>query len=372
MRIIRKRLAVLTGLFAILFAGSVVLAACGSSDDSGEESASNGSSPSSTTLVVGGWGSSYNQATQKFYADPFEASGGAKIKFDDAPGTQVAKLNAQNRAGDITWDMIDSVAGADGYLLDKQGLLEPLPEDLKTKFDEVLGEGKVSDFGFTMGNLSYAIVCNMDKMDTCPKTMEEFFDAEKFPQSRQLPSAAPLEVITMAEVARGVNNADTSTTEPDLDADMKLLDGVRSNVRVFWESGDQSEQVFRTGDVDMGLIWSGRAYRLQDEGRNLEINTAGGGYEPGYWTVTKGSKNKDEAFKFMEWIATHPDAQAKWSKKLSYSVPNPKALDLMTKKERERLPDYPPVFETLAVPNFTWYADNADQVNAAWQEYLRG
>lgn len=372
MRGIKKRMAVLAGLFALLFAGSALLVACGGSDDSGSESTANEGSSSSGTLIVGGWGSSYNVATKKFYADPFTADGGAKIKFDDAPGTQVAKLNAQNRAGDITWDMIDSVAGADGFLLDKQGLLEPLPSDLKTKFEDVLGEGKVSDFGFTMGNLSYAIVCNMDKMDTCPKTMAEFFDADKFPQSRQLPSAAAMEVLTMAEVARGVDNSETSTTDPDMDADMKLLDGIRDKVRVFWESGDQSEQVFRTGDADMGLIWSGRAYRLQDEGRNLEINTAGGGYEPGYWTVTKGSKNKDEAFKFMEWIATHPEEQAKWSKKLSYSVPNPKALDLMTKKQRERLPDYPPVFETLAVPNFTWYADNAEQVNAAWQEYLRG
>lgn len=370
MRHIKRGTAALVAVFAL--AG---LAACGgsSSGGGGGGGGGNGAAAFKGPLIVGGWGSSYDQATMKYYAKPFAQSGGATIQFDDASGTQVAKLNAQARANHVTWDMIDSVAGADGYLLQKQGLLEPLPADLKSQFVKTLGAGKVSDFGFTMGNLSYAIVCNMKTMTTCPKNMAQFFDAKAFPQTRELPSAAPLEVLTMAEVANGVPASQTSKTPVNLDRAFAKLQGIRPKVKAFWESGDQSEQVIRTGEVDMGLIWSGRAYRLAKEpGQKLQINIDGGGYEPGYWTVTKGSQHKAAAFALMKWIATHPKAQAQWSKALSYSVPNPQALKYMPATDAHELPDYPPNFARLAVPDFQWYADNAQAVNSRWQDYVRG
>lgn len=356
---------------AAVVAAGAALTGCGGaggSSGSGSSSSGGGGGP----LVVGGWGSSYDKATTDFYANPFAAQGGAKVQFDDASGTQVARLTAQSRANHVTWDMIDSVAGADGFLLAHQGLLEPLPSAMKAGLTKTLGAGKVSDFGFTMGNLSYAIVCNMDKMKVCPKTMAEFFDAQRFPQTRELPSAAPLEVLTMAQVANGTPASSTSTTPLDTKAAFAKLAAIKPKVKAFWDSGDQSEQVLRTGEVDMGLIWSGRAYRLKDQGSHLQINTAGGGYEPGYWTVVKGAAHKAEAFKFMQWIAEHPAAQAKWSKVLDYSVPNPKALDLLPAASARRLPDYPANFAKLAVPNFAWYATHAQEVNSQWQNYIRG
>jgi len=347
----------------------ITLAACGGGDD--DEGGSSGGGGGGT-LVVGGWGGAYNEATQQFYGDPFAADGGAKLQFVDAPGTQLARLQAQEKAGNTEWDMLDSIAGADAFIAYDKGLLEPLPEDLKSKLVDTLGEEKVSDFGFTMGSLGNVIVCNMDNMDTCPASMEEFYDADAFPQDRMLAGFGPLYLATTAMIANGVAPADTPTTDVDIDAVFDTLDGVRPNVKVFWESGDQQEQVIRSGEVDMGIMWSGRAYRLINNGVNLKVVWDGGAYEPGYWAVVKGAPNKDEAFRFMEWIADHPEEQAKWSQELDYSVPNPAALDSLPKKEADQLVDNPVNFDKLGVPNWDWYIENADELNQRFSDYLKG
>lgn len=357
---------------AAAIVAALALGACGSDDSGDSTSASTQASTTGAsgggTLVVGGWGGAYNKATEKYYVEP----SGYEVQFVDAPGAQVAQVEQQSRAGNIEWDLIDSVAGQDAYVLDAKGLLEPLPADLKAELEETLGEGKVTDFGFTMGNLSYAVACNKDKVKKCPETVAEFFDVEKFPGTREAPAGAPVMMMTMAEVANGVSNADTATAEPDVDAAFETLEKVKDSIKVFWESGDQSEQVMRTGEADIGLIWSGRAYRLLDEGMNLQIAIEGGAYEPGFWTVVKGSDNVDEGFAFMKSIAENVDGQAKWSEEMEYSVPNPKAIESLPEDKAKRLPDHPETFAVLAVPNFEWYAENADDVNRRWQDYLKG
>ncbi|HEY8582824.1 MAG TPA: extracellular solute-binding protein [Capillimicrobium sp.] len=355
---------------------ATALAACGSDDDGGSTSAgttvSGGSGSGGAELVVGGWGGAYNKATQKHYIEPWAAESGGSVQFVDAPAAQVAQVEAQNRAGSIEWDMIDSIAGPDAFVLADRDLLEPLPADLRSELESTLGEGKVTDFGFTMGNLSYVVACNRDKVERCPETVSDFFDVEGFPGKREAPAGAPLMMMTMAAVANGTDPASTQTAEPDVDAAFATLDQVKDSIAVYWESGDQSEQVMRSGEADIGLIWSGRAYRLADDGMNLDIAVEGGAYEPGYWTVVKGSDNTEQAFDLMRSIANNVEGEAAWSTEMEYSVPNPEAIESLPAKQAKRLPDHPDTFPLLAVPNFEWYAQNADDVNRRWQDFVKG
>lgn len=345
----------------VVLALAAAIAGCG-----GDEEGGGGS------LIVAGWGGAYDQATKEHYADPFQAAGGPAVRFVDAPGTQAARIEAQKKAGRIEWDMIDSVAGAEGYVLFDKGHLAPLPADLKAKFKQVLDPEKVSDFGFTMGNLGNVIVCNMEKMKTCPKDMAEFFDTDKFPQVRMMGGIGPIQSATIGMVASGTPPSETGTTPVDMDKAFAKLDQVKSKVKVFWESGDQQEQAMRSGEVDMGIMWTGRAFRLKSGGMNLKVNWAGGSYESGMWTVVKGAPNEKAAFEFLEWIADHPEEQAKWAQKLDYSVPNPKAFDLMPEREAAQLVDNPENFKQLAVPNYKWYVEHASELNARFQDYLKG
>jgi putative spermidine/putrescine transport system substrate-binding protein len=368
-----------------MFVVAVALAACGSETEKsgGEASTGTGTGAATSTtpeklttngpLTIGGWGGTYDKATTTHYLKPFEAERGPASRFVDASGTQVARLQAQKKANRIQWDLVDSISAADGFMAYKLGLLEPLPAELKAKFVKILGPGKVSDFGFTMGNLGNAIVCNMEVMKACPQTAADFFDPQKFPQQRTVKGFGPLETVTLAMQAAGTPASETATTPVDLDAAFQQLDKIKSKIKTEWQSGDQGNQLIRDDEVQMGVFWTGRIAQLQrDTGMKLETNLNGAVYEPGYWAVVKGAPNKDSAFALMDWIAEHPEEQAKWSQELQYSVPNPKALTFMPADVASKLVDEPANFEKLAVPNYEWYVENADELNTRWQNWLKG
>lgn len=376
----------LTALIAVL------VAACGGggssssseSSSSAEESSSSGEEASTSggeslsgegSLVIGGWGGAIDKATQIHYIDPYQEEGGqSSITFVDAPSAQLARVEAQNQAGNIEWDLIDSAPGENAYQMNAKGLLAPLPSALKAELEQTLGKEKVTDFGFTHANIGHVIVCNMDKMKTCPETMAEFFDTEKFPETRTMGSATPLVTVTAAEEAAGMEPSETSSTPVDLDSAMEQLDAVRPDVKVFFESGDQQLQIMRSGEAEMGLLWSGRAYTLEEEGMNVQINWNQSVYEPSFWTAVKGGPNEKGAFEFMKWIANHPKNQAEWGEELNYSVPSPEAFEFFSPDQAKKQADYPANFKLMAEPNWQWVTEgkNAEELNTRYQEFLRG
>ncbi len=374
-RFIRRRSALL-GVVAIAVL-AVFAAGCGSDDSGDSTSASSGGTSTDekfgdVRLTVGGWGGAINKQTQLSYLDPYKAEGGSSAVFDDAPATQLARLQAQNKAGNVTWDVLDSVGADAAWPMHAEGLLEPLPADLKSHLEEVLGEERVTDFGFTHANIAHVIACNMDKVDACPKTMAEFFDVEKYPGSRMFPGVGPLTAAAMAQSASGVDGKAIQNDPPDLDAVFDKLDEVKPGVDVFFTSGDQQEQIMRSGEADMGIMWSGRAYALKSQGMNLEINWDGGVYEPSYWAVAKGAPNKEAGFALLRWIADNAKGQAEWAEALHYSVPNPKALEMVPENIRAELADTPSNFEQIVVPNYPWYAENTKELNQRYQDFVGG
>src|SRR3984957_9260420 len=79
------------------------IAACGSSGKS------------STTLTIGDWGAPIDEATQKAYTNQFDAENNLKSQFVDAPGVQLARVEAQNQAKQIQWDVVDSLDGGSAH-----------------------------------------------------------------------------------------------------------------------------------------------------------------------------------------------------------------------------------------------------------------
>jgi putative spermidine/putrescine transport system substrate-binding protein len=344
---------------------ALALPACGSDDD--EE----GTRAADVTLTVGSWGGDFDEAVRNAYLDDFESEVGPKTRFDAAPGTQLARVEAQNQAGEIEWDAV-TLTGDGAFILDQKGYFADLPADLKARLEQELGPEKVTSFGFADANIGNVIVCNMDRMKTCPRNMAEFYDVEKFPQSRTFAGIGPMMAITTAQVASGVPRAETARTPVDMDAAFAQLDRIKPKVEVFWQTGDQQEQAIRSGEADMGILWSNRAYSLKADGVNVEVNWADGALEPSYWAVLEGAPNPDEAFDLLEWIATHPKAQAEWAAEHHSSPGNPAAFDSLPAKLATELADNPKNFEQMAIPNFEWYATHVDELNRRYQDFVRG
>jgi putative spermidine/putrescine transport system substrate-binding protein len=322
-----------------------------------------------STLTIGGWGGSLDKGTQSSYLTPFQRESKITSRFVDAPGAQLARVEAQNKAKQIQWDALDSIDGGTAYTLAAKGELATLPTALKAKLESELGPSNVTQFGFAHGNLGNVIVCNTDKMATCPANMQQFYDTKMFPQSRMFGGILPIEAATTAEVAAGMPISQTASEPLDVKATIQTLDALKPKIKVFWQSGDQQVQAMRSGQVSMG---SNRAYELASEGAKIKVVWAGAAYEPSFWTVLAGAPHERQAFRLLEWIASHPSNEAQWAREIHISVPNPAALGYLSKSLSRQLADEPANLKQMAIPNFPWYAQHGAELDTAYENFLRG
>lgn len=359
LKIRRTPRAILATGLAIGLLGTLV--ACSGSEAPGDEPAS------TKVLTIGGWGGGFTKATQQYLADPFSAETGIDVQFADAPGEQVARLKAMTAANNIEWDLIDSLDASSAAVAYASDLAAPMPGDVRKRLEAILPAESISEYGIYFSNNAFVIGCNEDVATACPSNAKEFFDTKNFPGPRAFIDR-PLIAITMALEADGVDIA--SATTVDLDRALAKLESIKKDITVWYSAGDQMEQVVRDGQVAMGVLWSGRSYRLIEQGVNLKLSWDGAVYDPGEWFVVAGSPNEAAAWEFIIALADNAKGQADWSTAMTYGLANPKAFDFMDPKVAATLPDWPENFKSVVIPNFGWYAANLQDVETRWMEFL--
>lgn len=354
---------------AAIAAGSIVLAGCGGGDDG---AGGGGSGDSGGELVVASWGGAFSAATKEELADPFGEAEGASVSIVDASSQHVAQVEAQYSAGNVTWDIVDSLGDANSNYLWGQDLLEPLPADLKERLEEVSIEGGVTDFGILQSTIATIIVCNPDEVEACPRTPAELFDVENFPGPRMMYND-PYYLIMSALLADGRSPENLfPITDADVDRAFELLEEIAPSVRVWWTSADQSQQAMQNGEAVMGLIWNGPAGRLAETSPTMEFSWEGGTLSTAWTSVVKDAPDKDAAFAYLEWYANNPEAQAAWASRTGYGVANPEAVDYLTEQEAQFSVMNPENSAGLALGDGQWWVENREELTERWQEIIGG
>jgi putative spermidine/putrescine transport system substrate-binding protein len=354
---------------AALGLSALVLAGCSTDAGSSSSASPDGELGGSFTMVS--WGGTWTDATREFLTGPFTAETGIEVNIVEN-GTYAAGLEGQADSGNIQWDLLDGTSAQDAFMLNAEGLLADVPEDVKTELATVLVPAALEeDFGVHGPGLGYVTIC-ATAVDACPENMEEFFDTANFPGRRTSIATLPLLNLTIAEMALGVPADEVSSTPIDIDAAFAKLEELKASVPVWWESGDQLVQIFESDEVDTGIAYNGRATSLVDEGVADQIQWNQGIYNSGFWNVPVGAPNAAQAWEFVKWWANNPEAQAKWAAATGYGVVNEAAFDYMDDTVAANSPDWPENREQLAVMNYEWYVDNYEEVNERWQEFLLG
>ena len=74
------------------------------------------------SMTIVSWGGAYQMSQQKAYTEPYAAENSdVSVTWDESSPEAVAKLRAQNEAGNVTWDLVDVVA-SDAIRLCDEGL----------------------------------------------------------------------------------------------------------------------------------------------------------------------------------------------------------------------------------------------------------
>jgi putative spermidine/putrescine transport system substrate-binding protein len=308
------------------------------------------------TLTISSWGGAYQKAQRQAWFDVVEKELGITIKEETTSG--IADVRAQVASGRPTWDLVQQ-GNYGGAILEKEGKLEKLdPAILKIEGIPASMKGEA-----WISNLVYAatLAWNDAKYkDKKPEKWADMWDVKSFPGSRTM-RRSPVYNLEAALIADGVPM--DKLYPLDTERAFKKLKEIKRNVAVWWASGAQSAQVLKDGDVDMALIWNGRAQDLMKDGAKVGLTFNQQILLTDCWIIPKGSPKKDLAMKAIE-IMSRPEVQARIALYINYGPANAKAFDTGVIKPdvAAALPSSPENAKKGFVLDANYWAANLDKL----------
>ncbi|CAE6851739.1 hypothetical protein R69746_07385 [Paraburkholderia aspalathi] len=308
-------------------------------------------------IVLCAWGGEARNAFRNAYMDPFSKASGIKMDYDSSPDDGKIKAMVENK--NVIWDVMD-LDGFAAIKLGKQGFLRPIDYSVVSR---VTLSGLASDFGAPAYLLSYVLIYDAQKFGANPpKSWVDFWNVGKFPGKRGLWKwmGGSLEAALMAD------GIDKDKVFPlDVNRAMNKLKELKPNV-LLWDSGADSLQLLRNGEVSMACVWHTRANVIQRESKGRFRYT----WEQGLascdvWGVPMNNPAGNDVWQFIKFVQGI-EPQLKLLSQLGNGPVTLAATAAVPQALREDNPGTPENWARQCKINPEWWAQNYD---ATLQKY---
>ncbi len=343
-------------------------------------------------LTIVSWGGAYEASQENAYYKPYmKACPNVKIVQESASNEAVAKVRAQAEAGNVTWDVVDTLI-SDAIRLCDEGLAMEIDIDEWTKAapdgtsaEEDFGDTRQSDCFIPQIVYSTLLGYRSDVPEWNGKEPEDvcaLFDLENFPGKRSL-EKRPINNLEWALYCDGVAKEDIYDvlgTDEGLQRALDKLDTIKDQT-IWWSAGAETPQRLADGEVVMGSTYNGRLFAVaQEENQPVKIIWDMQMYDIDGWTIPVGAgddqKNDMEAIKSFINFATDTQRLADQAKYISYGPARASSQPLVGKHATLGIDMAPhmPTNEANAfnpfIYDYEWWADHRDDIDAKFQSWL--
>lgn len=317
-------------------------------------------------VVVVTGGGLFERGLKENIAAAFTKATGVNVRFvASSPGERAVKTKAMNEAKRVEWDIVLS-SETHARLL-KDYLLMDVCARARIPAENI-AQGGCQPFGAlgVIGGLP--LVHRTDAYGgRRMASWADFFNATAFPGPRGLPNYGSPTVVLMAALqADGVPK--DKLFPLDFDRAFRVLDRVKPQVAVWWKSGDQSQQIFRSGEVVAGQLWSGRALDLVAGNMPLHVVWDGAPTDEAYWVVLKDGPNMANALRFLNHFYASAEGHMGFYNTSKWDTANRAYLRSIPDAERSKHPGL--FLDRMARENHDWTVANAAEINRRWNEWI--
>jgi putative spermidine/putrescine transport system substrate-binding protein len=309
------------------------------------------------------WGGQDQKTHVKSGVEPWGKEEGVTIK-QDSP-TDYAKFRAQVESGKVSWDVVEVEPNFAHTACDKGWAVKL---DKSVVDTSALNPEEVSDCAIPVLEYAFTIGYNTKKFPKAhPTTWAEFFNTKRFPGKRGFWKYATGAIFEAALLADGVKPADLYPL--DIDRAFKKLDTIKDDI-VFYETGEQQQQLVASGEAPLVQAWNGRIYAAAKEGQPVanEWNQHLLSYDN--LVIPKGARNAANAQKWMDWYIKHPEAQAAYTNATAYGPITKDALDHVKPEVLAELPTSPEnAAKRAAIIDYSYWAEHYDEVSERLNEW---
>jgi putative spermidine/putrescine transport system substrate-binding protein len=322
------------------------------------------SQPKPVTLVFMGSGGALQEAEVKAYVEPYKKLNPHVSIVFDSP-VNYAKVKAMVESGNVTIDVIEG-GPQFGLSPEHTKLLEKI--DCTVVPCSRLQPDKYPQTGYRVAQniAATALSYRTDKFPAGkePQTWADFFDTRRFPGKRvllKLPTSIGSQgILEAALLADGVEPGKLYPL--DIPRALRKLDTIRNELILAADNQACAEKL-ATGEGVMGLCYNGRVYNFWKAGAPLAIQWNTAFHQSGYLFVPKGTKNLQEAMKFVAFMVSDEYAAG-----VTEYIPYGPANTVAAKKSHPSTKDWNPALyqDRGVVLNDTWWSENLTEAVKQW------
>ena len=238
----------------------------------------------------------------------------------------LSKLKSESEG---TYDVLLPSDYAVEYLV-AQDKLEKLDKEKLSNLENI--DDAYLDPSYDPGNLYSVpyeggvacIAVNTAKVDKNISSYDDLFDPALEGQIVVLDDTRAVIGVTARSMGYSMNETDRTV----LSKIQEKLISLKKNVRLY--DSDSPKSALISGDCTVGMVWSAEIAMAMEENPDIEIvyPSEGAYVFLDNWVVPKGTKNYDNAMKFINYMLSAEAAEKNISE-FPYLCPNKKALELM-------------------------------------------
>jgi spermidine/putrescine-binding protein len=352
------------------------LAACGSSESTssaagGSTSAKSSSDSGDKKLVVDLTPGPVTDAFVAAYVKPFEKETGIDVQMLPEGADPFGQTQAQIQSGNVQWDMVG--CGESGGITYPQ-YWENVDRSIVTfPSSGLVSPDMIGPKYMTVWVTTYPMLAYTTKAgSTTPQNWADFFNTAQFPGKRVVPNAGLYSAYTVPAAALLADGVPIDKLFPlDLDRAYKKLAQLKPNVKTFYTDFTQSQDLLKNGDASQGMMLGSSAQELAAADPDVKTTFNQGFATNAAFCVLKGAHHAANAFRLMQYIYTHPAAQAQITKQSYYSPPTKAGvaaatkagLDFELKHVSELVPDTP--------AREAYVVQNQKELLSRWTDFVR-
>ena len=325
------------------------------------------SAAANKTVTVTSYGGSYNDQLTQTILDPFAKQTGIQPTL--LANTSLAALKAQVQSGDVQWDLVE-ITAPEYETAVAEGLLEKFDYDIIS--DKGLPGYAKAEYGIKY--LSFLFVMAWDQNvipdAKAPKDWAQFFDQDMYDTKRsvynQLSDSSVLEAALLAD------GVPFDKIYPlDVDRALRVLGHHPGKDRLLYHAANQEPiQQLTSGEVSLSTSFNNRINAARTDGAKLNFSAENAVLAGDYFVVPKGAKNKEAAFKLMNFMSNDAEAGAAFDKVTNLTLANTPALSKLPKEIADTLPTSPRLADKILVRDDKWWSQNlkkTEQQFKLWQ-----
>jgi putative spermidine/putrescine transport system substrate-binding protein len=317
-----------------------------------------------------GWGGAWQDAMETAFFKPWTKNSGIPVQY--ITPYDFSKLMAMHKAGQQQVDIVEA-GSLDTPRMIKYQMNAPLDFNIIDR--SALSPGQLK-YENSIGAITLSTVFVYSKAkwpgEDAPQTWADFWNVKKFPGPRSMQRRV-YPMLEAALMADGVP-ADPRKMYPlDVDRAFKKLDEIRPHVVTWWSSGSEPQQLIRDKEVDLSVIWNGRA---SDSILNQKVpyqqvwNQALYNGDIEAWFLMKNGPNPQAGMKLLDFVG-RAEPQAAFARALYYGPTNLKAYEFIDAELAKHLPSYPANEKVSLLINYNWWLENIDDLTRRFEQWIQ-